>query len=119
MKQNSFIKKSGPYEVHSISQDCHGVRLEVYPAFPEYNLTEKRRANAPEEWQKEPRWVIHRYRGDGGGPGMFTALALAAAFEDFLNQVYTKEQVDQWKKDNAEALEKVRDKQQRSAKVQP
>lgn len=36
MKQSKFIRKSGPYEVLSISQDRHGVRLEIYPAFPQY-----------------------------------------------------------------------------------
>lgn len=113
MKQNKFIRASGPFEVHSISQDGEGVRLVVYPAFPKYNLSEKERAAASIEWQQEPRWAIHRYRGDGGGPGIFTAIALADALEVFLNQQYTADQVAQWKAANAEALMKVRAKDKR------
>ena len=112
MKQDKYIKKCGPYEVTSISQDGQGVRIEIYPAFPQYNLTEKEQQedDVDEWWRKDSRWSIHRYAGHGGGPSIFTAIALAQAFEDFLNQYYTTEQVEEWKKTNAEALKKVRDK---------
>ena len=115
MKANRFIKKCGPYEVHSISQGMDGVRLEIYPAFPEYNISEKRQQEKDTDpsWAKEPRWALHRYKGDGGGPGIFTAIALAKEFEEFLNQFYSEEQVEEWKKTNAEALKKVRDKAQK------
>lgn len=110
MKQSKFIRKCGPYEVCSISQDAHGVRLEIYPAFPQYNITPKRQQekDIDPSWAKEPRWAIHRYNGEGGGPGIFTCIGLADEFEKFLNQAYTPEQVAEWKKTNAEALKKVR-----------
>jgi hypothetical protein len=111
MKADKFIKASGPYEVCSISQDGHGVRLEVYPAFPEYNS--KQQKGIDTIWLNDPRWPIHRYKGEGGGPGIFTCMALARAFEDFLNQCYTPEQVEQWKATNAEALKDVRAKEQK------
>lgn len=115
MKHNKYIKKCGPYEVCSISQDGTGVRLEIYPAFPQYNLTEKERQEKgiDPEWVKEPRWAMHRYKGGGGGPGIFTAIALAHEFEEFLNQFYTEEQVQEWKNTNAEALKNVRKRQQK------
>lgn len=115
MKANKFIKKCGPYEVHSISQSMDGVRLEVYPAFPQYNITLKRQAeeDIDESWKKESRWPIHRYAGEGGGPGIFTVIALAKEFEAFLNQLYSEEQVKIWKETNALALKKVRATQQR------
>ena len=106
MKQDKFIRQCGPFKVSSISQDGLGVRLVVYPAFPRYNLSEKAMANentAP-GWQTEPRWAIHREKGDGGGPGIFTALALATAFEAFLNQPYSADQVAAWKATLEEAL---------------
>lgn len=116
MKRNRFIKKCGPYEVYSISQDGQGVRLVIHPAFPQYNITEKRQQekDIDSSWAKERRWPIHRYKGEGGGPGIFTAITLAKEFEEFLNQPYTEEQVKEWKKTNAEALKKVRDRAQRS-----
>ena len=100
MKQSKFIRKCGPYEVHSISQDGHGVRVEIYPAFPQY-----------EEFPDGISWAIHRLkRGDGGGPGIFTAMALAREFERFLNQFYSEEEVNSWKTTLGIALKKVRDK---------
>jgi len=115
MKQSKFIRKSGPYEVHSISQDRQGVRLEIYPAFPQYNLTPKRQSekDIDPSWAREPRWALHRYKGDGGGPGIFTAIALAKEFEEWLNQAYSEEEVKEWKSTLAIALKKVRDKAQR------
>lgn len=110
MKSDKFIKASGPYEVCSISQDGHGVRLEVYPAFPDYNS--KQQKDVAQIWLDDPRWPIHRYKGEGGGPGIFTCIALAKAFEDFLNQCYSPEQIEQWKATNALALRKVREKEQ-------
>jgi len=79
MKQNKFVRKCGPYKVHSISQDGRGVRLEVFPAFPQYNISEKRQGekDIDSSWAEEPRWAMHRYKGEGGGPSIFTAMALA------------------------------------------
>jgi len=102
MKQSKFIRKSGPYEVHSISQDGRGVRLVIYPAFPQY-----------EKFPDGVSWAIHRERGDGGGPGIFTAVALASEFEEFLNQPYSESEVENWKATLGKALKKVRDKAQR------
>lgn len=115
MKQNKFIRECGPFEVHSISQDGEGVRLQVFPAFPKYNLSPKRQAENDIDpgWKDEPRWAIHRARGDGGGPGIFTAIALAKEFERFLNQPYSEDEVKAWHKTLAEALKKVRAKAQR------
>ena len=116
MKQSKFIKQCGPYEVHSISQDMQGVRLEIYPAFPQYDLTsnEQLRKDIDPSWQKESKWAIHRLaKGEGGGPGIFTAIALAEEFEEWLNQFYTEEEVTTWKATLRVALKKVRDKAQR------
>lgn len=115
MKQSKFIRKSGPYEVHSISQDGYGVRLEIFPAFPQYNLTEKQQKEQyiDPSWAKEPRWPIHRYKGEGGGPSIFTCIALAKEFEEFLNQPYSKEEVENWKATLGEALRKVRERAKR------
>ena len=115
MKRNKFIKKCGPYEVHSISQDNRGVRLVIYPAFPQYNLTDKERAEKgiDESWVNEPRWALHRYKGEGGGPSIFTAMALAQEFEEFLNQRYTEDEITAWKDTLDEALREVRAKEKR------
>ena len=115
MKQNKFIRQCGPYEVHSISQDGHGVRLEIFPAFPQYDITPKRQAEkdiAP-SWAKEPRWALHRYKGEGGGPSIFTAMALAEEFERFLNQHYSEPVIENWKATLAIGLKEVRDKTQK------
>ena len=87
MKQNAFIKKSGPYKVDSFSQIKGGVRLVIYPAFPRYGND----------------WAITREEGEGGGPGIYTAIALAKTFEEFLNQPYSEEAVRDWK----EVIDKV------------
>ena len=110
MKQNRFIRKCGPYKVSSISQDMHGVRLEIYPAFPQYNLTGKEQSknDIDTSWTKEPRWSIHRYKGEGGGPGIFTAMALASEFEEFLNQFYSEEAISEWKSTLDKALKKIK-----------
>ncbi len=115
MKQSRFIRKCGPYEVSSISQDGQGVRLVIFPAFSQYNLSEKEREDKDidESWKNDPRWAIHRYRNEGGGPNIFTVIGLAKEFEDFLNQPYTAGQVNEWKQTNAEALKKVNDKQRK------
>ena len=115
MKQNKLVRKCGPYEVHSISQDHHGVRLEVFPAFPQYNISEKeQKENGIDPyWADEPRWALHRYKGEGGGPGIFMAVALAEEFEKFLNQSYPETEVMRWKTTLAQALKKVRQQDQR------
>lgn len=99
MKQSKFIRKCGPYEVNSYSQEGRGVRLEIYPAFPQY-----------EEFPDGVSWAIHREKGEGGGPGIFTAIALAKEFEEWLNQFYSEEEVNSWKTTLGIALKKVRDK---------
>jgi len=102
MKQSKFIRKCGPYEVYSISQDRHGVRLEIYPAYPQY-----------EEFSDGFSWAIHRQNGDGGGPSIFTAIALAKEFEEWLNQFYSEAKVNNWKTTLGRALKKVREKAQK------
>ena len=96
MKRNKTVHASGPYEVHSISQDGNGVRLMVYPAFPQYGQVN----GVP--------WAVSREKGEGGGPSILTALATAAELEGFLNQPYAPEEVVAWKATLAEALKDVR-----------
>ncbi len=110
MKRNEFIRECGPYEVRSISQGRHGVLLEIYPAYPQYNLTSKHQEDIDPSWVKEPRWAIQRQRGNGGGPSIFTAIALAEEFEEFLNQCYSEEEVKNWKSTLGIALKEVRSK---------
>ena len=110
MKANKYVKKCGPYEVTSISQDGQGIRIELYPAFPQYNISEKQRTAkyVDGQWVKEPRWALHRYKGEGGGPSIFSVIALASEIEAFLNQPYSEKEVADWKELNAKALAKVR-----------
>lgn len=104
MKQSKFIRKCGPYKVHSISQDMHGVRLEVFPAFPEYD----------KDFSDGTKWAISRLKNQqGGGPSIFTAMALAREFEEFLNQPYPEAEVVEWKKTLDKALEKVKKQSQK------
>ena len=112
MKQSKFIRKCGPYTVTSISQDGAGVRLIVFPRFPQYDLTIKQaeKETTNPSWVADPRWPSHRYKGEGGGPGIFTAIALAKELEEFLNQPYTETQVTDWKELLAMALKKVNDR---------
>ena len=99
MKQSKFIKKCGPYEVHSISQDGQGVRLEVFPAFPVHDGKQF----------DSTKWAINRLLlKRGGGPGIFTAIGLAQEFEDFLNQPYSEAEIKEWKSTLDKALGKVR-----------
>ena len=81
MKADKFVKKCGPFEVVSISQDGYGVRMEVYPAFPQYG----------EDWE------ITRLKGKGGGPSIFTSMGFAKCLEEFLNQPYSQETIEKWK----------------------
>lgn len=112
LKRNKLIHKSGPYIVQSYSQDGRGVRLEIYPAYPQYNLSEKQ-ASKPDidpEWAKERRWPLHRYKDEGGGPGIFTSMALGEAFQEFLNQSYSPEEIALWEKTFAEAQKLIEKK---------
>jgi hypothetical protein len=90
MKRNDFIWASGPYKVSSMSQGGGGVRIVIYPAFPQYGGD----------------WAITRERAEGGGPNIFTCMALATAFEEFLNQSYPQQVVAEWKETLGRALEK-------------
>lgn len=101
MKQNRYIRKCGPFQVSSISQDGHGVRLVVYPAFPRYGTV------------NGVNWAISRLKGDGGGPGILTTIATAAELEQFLNQPYSAEEVAAWKATLYEALKDIRAKDQK------
>ena len=104
MKRSEFIRKCGPYKVHSISQDMHGVRLEVFPAFPQYD----------KDFSDGTKWAINRLKEHkGGGPSIFTAIALAKELEAFLNQSYSEAEVEEWKKTLAKALEKINKQNQK------
>lgn len=117
MKQNKYVKKCGPFKVASISQDGGGIRMVVYPAFPEYNLTPKEQGDkyVDESWRKDPRWAVHRLKlGEGGGPSIFSCIALAEELEIFLNQRYTAQEIADWKSTLDEALFDYNKKQQKS-----
>ena len=81
MKRSKSVHQCGPYRVDSISQDGCGVRMVVYPAYPKHGED----------------WAITRARGEGGGPSIFTCIALAKELEAFLNQAYSKKDVEDWK----------------------
>ena len=119
MKANKYVKKCGPYKVVSVSQDGCGVRLEIYPAFPDYDLTESERISneIDETWREEPRWAVQRIlKRNGGGPSIFSVMALAREMETFLNQGYTEEQVKNWNDTLSEALKEVHAKVERAMK---
>jgi len=80
VKRNRTVHNSGPYVVKSHSHKDGTVHLRVYPAFPRYG----------------DEWAITRASGKGGGPGMFTSIALADELEAFLNQGYAPEAVTRW-----------------------
>ena len=61
------------------------MRLVVYPAFPGY-----------EEFEDGISWAIHRKKGEGGGPSIFSAMALARELETFLNSPYSEEDIRKW-----------------------
>lgn len=82
MRRSSLVKNSGPYHVQSYSQTGSGfVYLVVWPAYSEYGED----------------WVRARGEGEGGGPGIFTGIALASAIEEFLNSPYGEEAIKKWK----------------------
>jgi rubrerythrin len=93
MKQNKLIKESGPYYVESHSQGSGMVYLQVYPAFPEYD-------------DDNFLWAESRFNMEGGGPSMFSSMAIAAELDDFLNSVYHQREIENWK-DRIKALKKV------------
>lgn len=95
MKQNKTVKSAGPYHVISHSQGTGIVSLSVFPAFPEYD-------------NDDFKWAESRFNQDGGGPGIFSAIATAEQLEAFLNSVYTPEQIQEWK-DRIKAILKKRD----------
>ena len=103
MKQNKFIRDCGPFRVWSISQDMEGVRLEVYPAFPECGDMPQFDGSMHETGERIP-WAINRLRGEGGGPGIFTAIALARIFEEWLNQFYDEKEIKRWHRTLEKAL---------------
>ena len=80
MKADKFVRRCGPYKVESIL-DGQGVRLIVYPAFPDYG----------------ENWAITRAKGEDGGPSIFTAMALGNFLQDFLNQPYSQDAIDVWR----------------------
>lgn len=92
MKQNRTVKKSGPYFVNSHSQGDGTVHFSVYPAFTEYN-------------DDEYIWAESRFNREGGGPSIFTSMAVAKELEEFLNSVYTKEEIGKWKEQIESILE--------------
>lgn len=103
MKQDKLIREAGPYKVESITQGGEGVRLVVYPAFPEYEM--------PGEDHRP--WAVSRQQGDGGGPSIITVIVVATALEKFLNQPYSEAEVANWKAILEEALKPLRAKQQK------
>lgn len=92
MKQNKSVKVSGPYKVTSHSQGSGMVYFMVYPAFPDYDY-------------EGHKWAETRFNQEGGGPGIFTAIATAEQLELFLNSVYSEDDIKSWK----DIIEKILD----------
>ncbi len=86
-RRTAILNHNGPYHVQSYSTSADGmVLLAVFPAFSQY-----------EEWEDGVSWREHRKQGDGGGPGIFASIGLAAALEDFLNAPYDEATIAKWK----------------------
>lgn len=85
MKQNKTVRESGPYIVQSHSQGRGIVYFQVFPAFMEHD-------NIEEGYL----WAESRFNGDGGGPGMFTSIAVASALQGFLNSPYDRNDCQSW-----------------------
>ncbi|MDD3460981.1 MAG: hypothetical protein PHW28_06780 [Mesotoga sp.] len=114
MKRNKYVHKCGPFKVVSVSQSCSGIQMVVYPAFPKYNLSEKEQTNndIDKSWRNDSRWAIHRLKlHEGGGPSIFSCIALAEELENFLNQQYTSKEITEWKATLEEALSDYNKKQ--------
>ena len=79
--RTALIRASGPYHAQSFSQVSGGVRIILWPAYPYYGHD----------------WPETREAGQGGGPGMFTAVALASEIEAFLNAPYSQDVIEMWK----------------------
>jgi hypothetical protein len=92
------VKEAGPYYITSHSQGRGIVYFMVYPAFPEYN-------------SKEFQWAESRYKGSGGGPGIFSSIATARVLGEFLNSVYPASEVDGWVK----VIKPILDDEQKSS----
>lgn len=78
----------------------------VYPAFPKY-----------EEFSDGVPWAIQRVKGEGGGPSIFTAIALATEMENFLNQPYDEDSITRWKSILNSLFGILRKKQKHDRKV--
>ena len=86
MKRNKTVHGHGPFVVVSCS--AGGIPyIAVYPAYTSYG----------------DGWVNSRAEQHGGGPGMFTSIALAQELEAFLNQGYEAGVIEKWKSELAEA----------------
>ncbi len=98
MKSNKFIKKCGPYYVTTHSQNAGLVYARLFPAFPQYDLSAKRITDNDVDpiWKADPHWARHRANGDGGGPSIFTSMALGDELKGFLNQSYDTQRVLEW-----------------------
>jgi len=75
------VKKSGPYKVTS---QLDGTLI-VYPAWHQFL-----------EWRPET----------GGGPGLFSRLALAAELQEWLNNVYSEVEAEDWVEKGASRQER-------------
>ena len=81
-KRTALIRCSGPYDVDSYSQTGAGyIYFVVWPAYPEEGTD----------------WPERRGNGEGGGPGIFTNIAVARQIEEFLNAPYSPADVTAWK----------------------
>ena len=80
-KHTKLIKDSGPYRVESMIGEFGGLR--VRPKHPDYG----------EDWQQDQK------DGHGGGPGLFTRMALAEDVQALLNSVFDPDEVKAWVND--------------------
>lgn len=110
MKTNRFVKKCGPYYVTSHSQGEGLVYARVYPAFPEYDVDESEKTqDIDDSWKKEPRWAVHRFHDEGGGPSIFGSMALGDELSKFLNSQYDGAAIKHWERTISKLL-KERDR---------
>ena len=81
MRRSRLLRGSGPYRVVSYSQNGDGqVYAVVHPAYPRYGSD----------------WAEARAQGQGGGPGIFTAMAFARDLQEFLNAPYAQAIAQAW-----------------------
>lgn len=100
---DQLVKESGPYKVDSMALSLGELR--VRPKWQEYG----------DDWQTQ------QLNGQGGGPGVFSRLALAESLEEILNRNQVPQAALRWKTNPIANMthQEIQDAQDRAAGLDP